>query len=57
LLRSIVTDNDTIIANCDENSDMSNALISLSHIPFIALKFKIYLRLFILVILSEHLRI
>ena len=34
LLRSIVADSETIIANCDENSDMSNAVIPLSLIPF-----------------------
>jgi hypothetical protein len=58
LLRSTVADNETIIANCDENSGMSSDLIPLSLIPFIAFKFKIYFRLlFILVILSEHLLI
>lgn len=55
LLRSIVADSETIIANCDENSDMSSALIPLSLIPFIAFKFKIYFSLlFILETLSEH---
>jgi hypothetical protein len=34
LLSSIVADSETIIANCDENSDMSNALIPLSLTPF-----------------------
>jgi len=58
LLRSIVADSETIIANCDENPDMSNVLIPLSLILFMAFEFKIYLRLlFILVILSEHILI
>lgn len=52
LLRSIVADSETIIANCDENSDMSSALIPLLLILFIAFKFKIY---FSLLTLSEHL--
>jgi hypothetical protein len=56
-LRSIVADSETIIANCDEISDMSVALIPLSLIPFIAFNYKIYfsLLLCIFVILSEHL--